>query len=262
MFLFISGAQTNYWILCLLQSGPLNRGVTANASFYAAFNNSLYVAYNMHSEKSMMVEFSDGTVFQVAPRSYGIKSPTTSLPPPPPPPPLPRLTSTLVLPATTFVLPTTIPASTESSLAHTVTLFSSKVSSVLSTPSPTATHGKQDSFSTDGSCGQSQLHSFKCPSKTCCSQFGWCGSGSDYCGVGCQKKFGSCSKKAASTPSASPPSPTTGPNKTVTIDGTCGKSQPGQHQCGAALCCSKFGYCGVGIDYCFSGCQAMYGKCS
>jgi hypothetical protein len=31
-----------------------------------------------------------------------------------------------------------------------------------------------------------------CPSKDCCSQWGYCGNGSGYCGTGCQPAFGKC----------------------------------------------------------------------
>jgi len=42
-----------------------------------------------------------------------------------------------------------------------------------------------------GSCGPDNDGKV-CPSGTCCSKHGWCGTGSMYCGFGCQEKYGLC----------------------------------------------------------------------
>ena len=38
-------------------------------------------------------------------------------------------------------------------------------------------------------CGR-QAGGATCPNNLCCSQYGWCGTGSDYCGNGCQSQCG------------------------------------------------------------------------
>jgi Chitin recognition protein len=46
-----------------------------------------------------------------------------------------------------------------------------------------------------------------------------------------------------------------------TVDwGACGSSKLGI-SCSGFTCCSRFGYCGVGPDYCEAGCQSSYGYC-
>jgi hypothetical protein len=64
----------------------------------------------------------------------------------------------------------------------------------------------------------------------CCSQWGYCGLGSEFCGNGCQS--GACC-----------------PEK------RCGK-QAGGDKCPNNFCCSAGGYCGLGGNYCGSGCQS------
>ncbi|KAI5068470.1 hypothetical protein GOP47_0016815 [Adiantum capillus-veneris] len=36
-----------------------------------------------------------------------------------------------------------------------------------------------------------------CNSDQCCSQFGYCGSGTAYCGAGCQSNYGRCNRAAS-----------------------------------------------------------------
>ncbi|KAJ1927488.1 hypothetical protein IWQ60_002875 [Tieghemiomyces parasiticus] len=71
-----------------------------------------------------------------------------------------------------------------------------------------------------------------CAAGLCCSQYGYCGTGSDFCGTGCQG--GAC----------------------TTTPGACSATNP----CAAGQCCSKWGYCGVGSDFCGAGCQG--GACT
>ncbi|EGF83037.1 hypothetical protein BATDEDRAFT_33939, partial [Batrachochytrium dendrobatidis JAM81] len=42
----------------------------------------------------------------------------------------------------------------------------------------------------DGQCGEGS--GTRCPDRTCCSKYGFCGETSDHCGVGCQKDYGIC----------------------------------------------------------------------
>ncbi|KAH1396516.1 hypothetical protein KXW21_004944 [Aspergillus fumigatus] len=44
--------------------------------------------------------------------------------------------------------------------------------------------------STDGTCGYSK--GTKCPSGSCCSQYGNCGTGDDFCQAGCLSDYGEC----------------------------------------------------------------------
>ncbi|KAJ1657349.1 hypothetical protein IWQ61_003238 [Dispira simplex] len=109
-----------------------------------------------------------------------------------------------------------------------------------------------------------------CPDNMCCSQYGYCGTGSEFCGEGCQNGpceggQGSCSAKQACTD----------PTHCCSKFGFCGI---GTEFCGAGcqngpcegsetpcsstaacadetLCCSQYGYCGVGTEFCGAGCQ-------
>ncbi|KAJ1660432.1 hypothetical protein IWQ61_000649 [Dispira simplex] len=67
-----------------------------------------------------------------------------------------------------------------------------------------------------------------CPNNLCCSQWGYCGTGSDFCGTGCQN--GPCEGSQAQCSS------------------TKACANP-------AHCCSQWGYCGVGTEFCGTGCQ-------
>ncbi|KAF2214357.1 carbohydrate-binding module family 18 protein, partial [Cercospora zeae-maydis SCOH1-5] len=46
----------------------------------------------------------------------------------------------------------------------------------------------------NGACGVGTEgnNCFGAPAGSCCSQYGYCGSGPDYCGAGCQVGFGTC----------------------------------------------------------------------
>jgi hypothetical protein len=90
-----------------------------------------------------------------------------------------------------------------------------------------------------GGCGPSSANT-KCPSTLCCSQYGYCGSTSEYCGNGCQGTFGVC---GAVTPSVSP-------------DGSCGGTS--KYNCLVGQCCSQYGWCGTGAEYCGIGCQSLF----
>jgi hypothetical protein len=93
-----------------------------------------------------------------------------------------------------------------------------------------------------------------CAWPLCCSEYGWCGEGSDYCGTGCQEGYGECTNYNDYTyggsgatyggtddyfsPIPTPwPSPTPAPSK-ATAGSACGVNAGGM-QCATGLCCSK-----------------------
>ncbi|CZR51922.1 uncharacterized protein PAC_01799 [Phialocephala subalpina] len=90
-----------------------------------------------------------------------------------------------------------------------------------------------------------------CAAGLCCSQYFYCGTGSDYCGFGactggvggtcptgeCCSIYGFCGVGDGYCPTPPPPPPA-----------NCGTGGP----CAAGLCCSQWGYCGTGIAYCGS----------
>ncbi|KAK8189685.1 hypothetical protein BKA81DRAFT_275546, partial [Phyllosticta paracitricarpa] len=90
------------------------------------------------------------------------------------------------------------------------------------------------------------------PSGPCCSLYGYCGSGNDFCGAGCQSAFGECWRNVTSSSSSLLPA-----------SSTCGANAGGQTCANApsGRCCSLYGYCGTGADFCGAGCQSMFGEC-
>ena len=78
-----------------------------------------------------------------------------------------------------------------------------------------------------------------CPNGLCCSQFGFCGLGAQYCGVGCQSQCSSGAPLAAAVKA-----------------GECGV-QAGGAPCHPPNCCSQYGFCGQGPEYCGAGCQSQ-----
>ncbi|OEL16989.1 Agglutinin isolectin 2 [Dichanthelium oligosanthes] len=87
-------------------------------------------------------------------------------------------------------------------------------------------------------CG-SQAGGAVCPKNLCCSQYGYCGIGADYCGVGCQSQCSPPGAFGVGVPVAQ-----------------CG-SQAGGAMCPKNLCCSQYGFCGIGAAYCGVGCQSQ-----
>eukprot|EP00835_Amoeboradix_gromovi_P005361 NODE_496_length_7738_cov_0.394031.p3 type:complete len:168 gc:universal NODE_496_length_7738_cov_0.394031:4423-4926(+) len=45
------------------------------------------------------------------------------------------------------------------------------------------------------------------------------------------------------------------------MNGTCGNANGMKEVCPDQFCCSKYGYCGKGREYCGAGCQKIYGQC-
>lgn len=89
-------------------------------------------------------------------------------------------------------------------------------------------------------CGR-QARGRRCPNGLCCSQFGYCGSGSDYYGAGCQSQCRRVNGNDTVPPVQAP---------------QCGAQSRGR-RCPDGLCCSQFGYCGTTGAYCGQGCQSQ-----
>jgi hypothetical protein len=103
----------------------------------------------------------------------------------------------------------------------------------------------------DGECGQKNERVVKCPNSACCSKYNWCGYGPEFCGPGCQGAYGSCNDHSSPKPAS-----------ISTSDGKCGQQPDGSViVCALSACCSQFNWCGHGLEFCGSGCQALYGQC-
>ncbi|KAK8254637.1 hypothetical protein HDK77DRAFT_497127 [Phyllosticta capitalensis] len=144
----------------------------------------------------------------------------------------------------------------------------------------------------DGACGPT-YGGLTCANSTCCSEWGFCGVGDGYCGTGCQAAYGQCNGGSQSsaagssvsvsismtsspiipTPSStgaggtSPSAFTVSPPSSSASsfpDGACGAQAGGQTCLNApsGRCCSQYGYCGAGDDFCGTGCQSAYGNCN
>ncbi|KAH3996451.1 hypothetical protein HBI56_138110 [Parastagonospora nodorum] len=137
---------------------------------------------------------------------------------------------------------------------------------------------------------------------SCCSEWYFCGSGLQYCGTGCRSSFGTCSgvapppsssvpapissSSSSSTSSAigttTTPTPTPTPTSTATptptttssappvptnvsTNGRCGAEGSGMTCSGSTYgrCCSDYGWCGTGDDFCLPswGCRPQFGSC-
>nr|CAB3461540.1 unnamed protein product [Digitaria exilis] len=90
-------------------------------------------------------------------------------------------------------------------------------------------------------CG-AQAGGALCPNNLCCSKYGYCGRSCDHCGAGCQSQ---CTAGSAHGGAATKPP-------------RCG-AQAGGAACPDGLCCSRYGFCGLGVDHCGDGCQ---GQCA
>ncbi|KAH9906273.1 carbohydrate esterase family 4 protein [Xylariomycetidae sp. FL2044] len=113
----------------------------------------------------------------------------------------------------------------------------------------------------------------------CCSVNGWCGASIDYCGANCNPAFGTCADADEPLPQddplptgpgtivpddplptstgATPPTPTG--SLQVSVNGDCG----GTITCEGSEfgnCCSEHGWCGIGAEYCSTGCQSAFGS--
>jgi hypothetical protein len=51
------------------------------------------------------------------------------------------------------------------------------------------------------------------------------------------------------------------PSNTPNFNGLCGPTN-GNAVCPSGLCCSQWGYCDTGVDFCGAGCQPKFGTCA
>jgi len=119
----------------------------------------------------------------------------------------------------------------------------------------------------DGTCNAD----CPCPEGYCCSKFGYCGTGELFCGEGCQN--GSCNDKtstaATTITTTTVPQVISTTNAITTSSSTVESSIPTSIDCSTLAvgscnelcpcanpdnCCSKYGYCGTGSQYCGAGC--------
>ncbi|KAG4083182.1 hypothetical protein H8356DRAFT_1750481 [Neocallimastix lanati (nom. inval.)] len=130
--------------------------------------------------------------------------------------------------------------------------------------------------STDNKCGPDNDKKV-CPSGSCCSKYGHCGTSEKYCNVeyGCQIGFGKCYKvittkktataKYTSTKKVSTSTTVTAKAKSSSSANTGEKCGPenGNKVCPSNQCCSKYGNCGTSEKYCDTsfGCLKNYGRC-
>eukprot|EP00834_Sanchytrium_tribonematis_P001308 NODE_31_length_37178_cov_0.413576.p7 type:complete len:462 gc:universal NODE_31_length_37178_cov_0.413576:25333-23948(-) len=126
------------------------------------------------------------------------------------------------------------------------------------TPSPTTVPSPTPPGA-NGPCGNNAAapaNNKVCQTGLCCSQYGYCGTGTAYC-TNCQSGFGT----GCSTPSPTP-TPTTVPSPTPPgPNGPCGNNAAavtGNKVCQTGLCCSQYGYCGTGTAFC-TNCQSGFG---
>ena len=114
------------------------------------------------------------------------------------------------------------------------------------------------SDSKNGKCGN---ENGKCPSDKCCSKYGWCGTSSEYCDIskGCQSEFGKCNDDANDNDNKDNIDNKSDDSLPISKDGKCGKNVA---KCPSGKCCSKYSWCGTGLDHCdiSKGCQSEFGK--
>ncbi|KAJ1653393.1 hypothetical protein IWQ61_006472 [Dispira simplex] len=124
-----------------------------------------------------------------------------------------------------------------------IRLFSSTLTLVILLAAPLVVRG-QGSLP-GGACDATH----PCANNSCCSKWGWCGTGDVFCGAGCQN--GPCTGgNTSQSPTGTKTS--TGPSPTNTLPGgACDATHP----CANNSCCSKWGWCGTGDVFCGAGCQ-------
>ncbi|KAK4442783.1 hypothetical protein QBC34DRAFT_386967 [Podospora aff. communis PSN243] len=84
-----------------------------------------------------------------------------------------------------------------------------------------------------------QLGACPCARGLCCSQWGYCGTGPEYCG-GQSTKLPLAAREPVAVQTAVP----------VAEGPTLEHRQLGACPCARGLCCSQWGYCGTGPEYC------------
>lgn len=200
----------------------------------------------------------------------------------------------VVAPQPTTSSTSTTPTSTSTSTTTTPTTPTTTTTSTTTTPTiPIPTGDLQ--VTTDGRCGNSTMCIGNPNFGPCCSQHFWCGSSMEFCGPGCQSNFGAClgipglpgnPSNGTTTTGGPTTNPTTAPTTTrITTTSTttttsaapsftlpAGQRSSTDGRCGNNVnclgstfgrCCSQFGYCGDGDQYCpyIVGCQPEFGYC-
>jgi hypothetical protein len=90
----------------------------------------------------------------------------------------------------------------------------------------------------DGSCGPGHNY-YVCAPGDCCSIYGYCGSTKEFCGPG-NCAAGDCDPDVGG----------------ISVDGSCGPLFAGNKTCTGSqfgTCCSQYGFCGDGDDFCKGG---------
>ncbi|KAJ3106926.1 chitin deacetylase [Physocladia obscura] len=111
--------------------------------------------------------------------------------------------------------------------------------------SSSSSSGGSGDVGQNGACTSTSL----CESNLCCSQYGYCGAGSEYCNAnslnGTQSVSGG-ETTITTTRITTTTTTTSGGSGTVGANGVCTSTE----SCISGLCCSQYGYCGSGTDYC------------
>ncbi|KAJ1660765.1 hypothetical protein IWQ61_000336, partial [Dispira simplex] len=92
-----------------------------------------------------------------------------------------------------------------------------------------------DEVSTDSTCGNGKM----CPEGSCCSWWGYCGTGEMFCGATCLSQCQGSNGTYVR------------PSKKISQDGSCDADTI----CPPGNCCSRWGYCGSTAEHCGIGCQ-------
>ena len=238
-----TASHTLYFIQVLRQFGSFVADVTSDWPGAAAFKNGWYLIWNPR-DTAINVAFSDGAAFSSNPglhafqRGHSQPAPNPSTGPTDPMPSSPPV----------IVDPSPRPSDSPPAPEPNPTDDPSPPSSPP-VPEPSSTNSPEE-IGPNGVCGyQEDGSSFICSDGLCCSQWGYCGQGDAYCGTECQPQFGTCYD---GPPSNNPSEPV--------VDAQCGPTV--NKSCQQAKCCSQWGYCGTGPEYCGQGCQADYGQCN
>ena len=106
-----------------------------------------------------------------------------------------------------------------------------------------------------------------CPANACCSEWGYCGYGPEFCGkchsdsecpsyAPCCSQFGYCGSTPEYCNSTPVPSKKTTPAPSNVSTPPRPLTCHSDVDCGIGECCSEWGYCGSGPDFCNSKCHS------
>ncbi|KAK0725914.1 hypothetical protein B0H67DRAFT_482540 [Lasiosphaeris hirsuta] len=231
-----------------------------------------------------------------APPTTSARPTTTSVAPPPVVTPTTTSIPVVVIPTTTSV-----PVVVTSIVTAPPVVIPPSSTYVAPPPASTSAGGGGLRITQNGMCGNGTICIGSTQYGPCCSQYFWCGSSLDFCGTGCQSSFGACFGNIGGVPppittststtttsavvttiiTSAPPPPPPPPSTTSTTSARPTTSAislpPGMRsstdgKCGSGVtcigysggrCCSQFGYCGDGDQFCppLVGCQPEFGTC-